>query len=152
MARTYSFRLNSEQVQILSEKFNVDPKSNQLGLRAKAVLTSDVDFSQVKDIPTETKREKIENFVDTTPINEIKEKAKELSMTDLKKILNINTKNRNNKIDQKGLYGEKNLATYITKIKRKGVDINLASEYCAKISLYAKEELLMQEYAERQTI
>ena len=73
-------------------------------------------------------------------------------MTDLKKILNINTKNRNNKIDQKGLYGEKNLGTYITKIKRKGVDINLASEYCAKISLYAKEELLMQEYAERQTI
>ena len=63
--------------------------------------------------------------------------------------MSINDKNRNNKIDQKGLYGETNLDSYLRKIIRKGVNMEIVPEYLAKITLYAKEEILMQEYARR---
>ena len=149
MARTYSFRLNSQQVEILSEKLNVDPNTNELGLKAKEIILSD-GFEQDQVVQAkETQKQKLANFIEETPLSEIKDKSKELTMTEIKRLMSINDKNRNNKIDQKGLYGETNLDSYLRKIIRKGVNMDIVPEYLAKITLYAKEEILMQEYARR---
>ncbi len=87
MARTYSFRLNSQQVEILSEKLNVDPNTNELGLKAKEIISSD-GFEQDQVIQAkETPKQKLANFIEETPLSEIKDKSKELTMTEIKRLM-----------------------------------------------------------------
>ena len=90
-----------------------------------------------------------EDTVEDLTINEIEIKSKEWTTNKLKEELGITSRNRQNKIDQKGLYGEKNLRRYLLKVSNEANIMDKGQEMIAQIALYIKNEILATEYSRR---
>lgn len=142
MARTISIRLNKDQLMDVCKKFKIT--EDEIGRTTKTLLISDkVGFEQFKEVGSS------DDTVEDLTIDEVEVKSKEWSTNKLKKELGITPRNRQNKIDQKGLYGEKNLRRYLLKVSNEVNIMDKGQEILASISLFIKEEILATELSRR---
>ena len=93
---------------------------------------------------------KLGSIMEDIGINEIREKAEELTGDELRKALHMKGDKSHRKLDRHGLYTEANIEEYLKKFIREwNLNIEKIPELLVQVALYYKEEILMTEYVRR---
>lgn len=156
MSRTVGISLNRDE-KIQAVKIWDVSESEIAPLLKRILLDPEIVLKKIDPIKFNQKLKEIEpqNVVEEVPLSEIKDHVKTMSTSDLKKALQERAKRtvEANVVDQKGLYTELNLENYTKKFFQNwNRSLDKIPEYLMRVSIMAKEEVIVQELSNRLVI